>query len=157
MAMTTKRERVTSFQNWEAIRNRARMLWCLAGNWSWDLSDTFLQSIFWNATLGISRLTLMSSSSLSVCHARTYWLVPGITCGKLVHRVAMDHGSQSDVVLRVEKYIKKIEKHINAYDSSDNRSFYHFIFDIFSAIRNGKPPTFRGDKHCEAILAAFIL
>lgn len=76
---------------------------------------------------------------------------------QLVHRVAMDHGSQSDVVLRVEKYIKKIEKHINAYDSSDNWSFYHFIFDIFSAIRNGKPPTFRGDKHCEAILAAFIL
>jgi hypothetical protein len=76
---------------------------------------------------------------------------------QLIHRVAKDHAPPASDVLVVDKYVKKIEKHINAYDSADNRSFYHFIFDVFSAIRRGESPTFKGDKHCEAILAAVIL
>src|ERR1700733_2464033 len=76
---------------------------------------------------------------------------------QLVHRMAMDYGFQSDIVLRVEKYIKKIEKHINVYESVDNSSCYHFVFDIFLAICKGDLPTFKGDKHCKAILAAVIL
>ena len=85
---------------------------------------------------------------------------------QLVHRVVMGDDSPSDVALNVGMYMKRIQQNIDIYASAANRSSYHFVFDVFLAIRrhsqsksdeSGELPDFKGDKHCEAILAAVIL
>jgi hypothetical protein len=83
----------------------------------------------------------------------------------LIHRAVVECGPKSDSsAMRSEQYIHKIQKHIDGYTSATDPSAYHFIYSMFSKMRQhgqGAPsiqlPDFKGDKHCEAILAAFIL